>query len=350
MVPREPSQICGEGTAYSIESNNEGRVLIFFPLDAADPDKTTIDDDADRTLFNKWDKIKVIKIEEGISCIGENVFKGNEDVEFISIPASLEIIGMGAFENCKKLKAVEIAPKSKLEIIDERAFCDCSSLENFRVPVSTIQIGVGAFSGCSNLKDFEFEERPGTASLALGKSAFQECTSLTRMVIPEGVQSVQKYTFLDCTELVAVRLPDGIRIIDEEAFKNCVRLLSIKLPDTVEEIRAAAFRGCESIREIEIPGIAAFIGPEAFRGCADLNQVSILRGGIGSGVTFYYDTFRQCPKLSSVAFEWQDVVGGIQNLREFDADMCATPGKYVIPIPNSEESLSVEIRGAGVLP
>lgn len=50
-----------------------------------------------------------IKIEEGVTSIGDNAFRGKSAVEYISIPKSVTYIGTGAFEGCTNLTDVYYA-------------------------------------------------------------------------------------------------------------------------------------------------------------------------------------------------------------------------------------------------
>ncbi len=52
--------------------------------------------------------MKNIVIKEGVRSIGKHAFKGNADLENITIPANLKSISVGAFDNCFKDKTVNI--------------------------------------------------------------------------------------------------------------------------------------------------------------------------------------------------------------------------------------------------
>jgi len=82
------------------------------------------------------------------------------------IPDSVEVIGRGVFEGCKKLEKVEI-PKNIVEI-GSWAFDGCERLEKIIIPRSVKNIGFCAFRGCSNAEvivemsknEFEFKNIP----------------------------------------------------------------------------------------------------------------------------------------------------------------------------------------------
>lgn len=91
------------------------------------------------------------KIPEGIREIAPNAF-ATSSVRSVQCPASLEVIGQCAFFYAVDLKSVTFAPNSKLRVIGEQAFSDCTNLETIELPNSIDSIGTNAFVLCENLK------------------------------------------------------------------------------------------------------------------------------------------------------------------------------------------------------
>jgi hypothetical protein len=56
---------------------------------------------------------------------------------------------------------------------------------------------------------------------------FYGCTSLTSIVIPEGVTSIGDLAFLGCTGLTSIVIPEGVTSIGDMAFWGCISLTSI---------------------------------------------------------------------------------------------------------------------------
>ncbi len=54
------------------------------------------------------------------------------------------------------------------------------------------------------------------------------------------------------------------------AFEACTALTSVKIPNSVTNIGYNAFRSCTSLTSIEIPSSITSIGDSAFEGCASL--------------------------------------------------------------------------------
>ena len=108
----------------------------------------------------------------------------------------------------------------------------------------------------------------------IGTSAFNGCTALTSVTIPEGVTSIGDSAFKDCTGLTSVTIPDSVTDIGASAFEGCTGLTSVTIPDSVTDIGASAFEGCTGLTSVTIPSSVTSIGSEAFRNCSALASVS----------------------------------------------------------------------------
>ena len=101
-------------------------------------------------------------------------------------------------------------------VIAEWAFRGCRGLERVVVPAGTFYVEDGAFSGCTALKTVIFEGP--TDGFNLGLHAFSNCTSLTSVVLPEGVDP-SRDAFSGCTNLRTLLVPAGLSgFTDEDAF------------------------------------------------------------------------------------------------------------------------------------
>ena len=82
------------------------------------------------------------------------------------------------------------------------------------------------------------------------------------VVIPEEVtygDEVLKVTrigigaFDQCTNLVSVTIPNGVTSIGDHAFNNCNKIISLAIPKSVTSIEGNAFYYCDKITSIDIP-------------------------------------------------------------------------------------------------
>ncbi len=59
--------------------------------------------------------------------------------------------------------------------------------------------------------------------------AFQLCSNLTSITIPDGVTSIGQYAFRGCTSLTSITIPDSVTTIGGEAFQSCRSLTTIEV-------------------------------------------------------------------------------------------------------------------------
>ena len=70
------------------------------------------------------------------------------------------------------------------------------------------------------------------------------CSSLSSVVIPDSVTSIEHSTFWGCGSLTNIAIPDGVTSIGKRAFYECTSLRSVVIPDSVTSIGDEAFEGC----------------------------------------------------------------------------------------------------------
>ena len=169
--------------------------------------------------------------------------------------------------------------------IGEYAFNGCSSLTSVTIPDSVTNIGNFAFFGCRSLASVSIPD----GVTYIGANAFLGCYSLTSVKIPDSVTYIGGGAFSDCHKLTSVSIPDGVTSIGGGTFCFCLSLTSVKIPDSVTSIGDSAFLGCYSLTSVSIPDGVTSIGGEAFSYCDSLTSVSIpdsvtsIGGGAFSG-------------------------------------------------------------------
>ena len=91
-------------------------------------------------------------------------------------------------------------------------------IRSVEIGADVTSIGAYTFYGASNLTGVTFEK--GSKLQTVGRLAFCLDTSLTEIVLPEGVQSIGDRTFGHCYKLTSVYVPLGTSSIDQIAFKG----------------------------------------------------------------------------------------------------------------------------------
>ena len=155
--------------------------------------------------------------------------------------------------------------------IGEKAFNGCSGLTSVTIPEGVISIGNYTFYRCSNLTSVTI---PGSVK-SIGHDAFSLCRSLTSAVIPNGVESISSFVFYGCLSLASVTIPESVTIVERDAFSYCCTLTSVTLPENVTSIGNYAFYNCTNLAAVNIPEKVTFIGENAFYGCSALTSVTI---------------------------------------------------------------------------
>ena len=199
-----------------------------------------------------------VAIPEGVTEIGEKVFKENANLKSVTFPDSLRIIGREAFANCNGLTAVTI-------------------------PSGVKEIRLCAFDWCDNLKDVYISDLKSWCNITYG-GLFCNCGNplsacarlhvngelLTELVIPEGVETVQAYAFFRCIGLKSVVIPRGVTSIGHHAFFECTDLECVSIAEGVTSIGENAFMHCEKITELVIPEGVENLDDRAFGNCGSL--------------------------------------------------------------------------------
>ena len=165
--------------------------------------------------------------------------------------------------------------------IGDSAFEGCSGLTSITIPDSVTSIGSYAFSGCSGLTSITIPD----SVTSIGNSVFEGCSGLTSITIPDSVASIGSSVFYDCSGLTSITVAEGNR--NYHSQDNCIIKTAPKtliagcktsiIPDdgSVTSIGWYAFSGCSGLTSITIPDSVTSIGDGAFRSCSGLTSITI---------------------------------------------------------------------------
>ena len=169
-------------------------------------------------------------IPDSVTSISPWLLCGCYNLTNILIPSGVTNIGAHAFEYCSRLGTVLLPPA--ITIIDDYAFA-WSGLTAITIPDSLQMLGNGAFQDCRYLTrvsgncDFGF---------FIGPAAFYNCVALTNFA-PGRVRNIGGFAFYGCTHLVSLTL-DTVSFIGEHAFGACYylnRIYFIGPPPTADD-------------------------------------------------------------------------------------------------------------------
>ena len=177
--------------------------------------------------------------------------------------------------------------------IGSNAFEGCTGLTSVTLPNSITKIGSNAFDRCSNLVSINF---PPSLTV-IGYAAFLRCGSLTSATLPNSVATIGGDAFALCYNLASVTLPSAIKEIGWHVFNSCRSLTSVTIPDKVTTLGWGAFEDCSGLTSVAIGSSVTTIDGDAFRNCSNLTSVAI-----PDKVTTIGDyAFRNCSRLAAVA-------------------------------------------------
>ena len=155
--------------------------------------------------------------------------------------------------------------------IRQEAFEDCSGLTSITIPNSVTGLGDAAFCGCSGLTSVTI----GNSVTGIRDAAFKGCSGLTSIEIPNSVTSIGQEAFDGCSGLTSITIPNSVTSIENSAFDGCSGLTSITIPNSVTSIGYYAFSRCSGLTSITIPNSVTSIDTYAFWGCSGLESIVV---------------------------------------------------------------------------
>lgn len=285
------------------------------------PWKDYVDQIKEVVIYGPQDELKSC-----ILSIGRYAFSGCKNLKKISIPVSVEIIGLAAFSG--------------------------SGIESIHLPANLKTISTAAFSGCTNLKSVEFPagltkienmafeksglirmELPDTVT-TMGSGVFSECPNLEFVKLPRNLEVIEMSMFKKCAKLQSVVFPENVKVIGRWAFMWGDELQNFSLPESLEVIGNQAFIDCESLTEVTIPANVTIIEQNSFSGCGKLRAIYVAEGNPAyqsvDGVLMTKDgtMVHTCPGAKEGTFVIPNGVTTIASLAFFD---CQNLKRLVIP-------------------
>lgn len=267
-----------------------------------------------RYAFYDCDGLTEVIIPGSVTKLENDVFSYCDGLAFVSIPASVDTVR--GFFACSGLIEASISAKH----IESYAFYDCYNLSTLTLSAPLQSIGEGAFEYCTNLKQLSI---PNTVTSITGSpfnggsylesievaednpvyDSRDHCNAVMvtardsmiltckNTVIPSGVTSISDYAFYNNTGLTSITIPATVTSIGTAAFSGCSNLAEISIPDGVNWIGSSAFSYCRSLTSVTLPQSLTSINSYTFSNCTSLRQVTIPDGvsSIGYGA-FYYCT------------------------------------------------------------
>ena len=214
--------------------------------------------------------------------------------------------------------------------IGNHAFNECSDITSITIPNSVTSIGDYAFYFCIGLTSITL---PNSIT-SIGNYAFAYCPALSSMSIPSYISTIGQAAFYNCSSLISITLPNSLNSIGSSAFEKCRLLTSITIPNSITQIGIAVFASCDALTSVTIPNSITSIGDYAFAYCPALSSLTLPNSitSIGSSA------FAGCFNITSIIIP--NSVTSIGNDAFFN---CI--GLTSVTIPNSIDSISNMLFG-----
>ncbi|MBO7694746.1 MAG: leucine-rich repeat domain-containing protein [Methanobrevibacter sp.] len=241
-----------------------------------------------------------IVIPNNVTTIGESAFEYCSGLTSVNIGSGVTSIGAGAFNYCNNLASITVnaltPPTLTSGIFDNTNNCP------IYVPcelVSTYKYDSGWSIYASRIQGIPPCEEPPApttkfyATYSGGITFSAECdsssglttattkpsgydySSMTSAEIGGCVIRISDGAFQNCGSLTDIVMPNSIVYIGQNAIRNCSGLTSCAISSAVTSIGNSAFVDCKSLTSVNLPSSITSFGVYAFSGCSSLTSITI---------------------------------------------------------------------------
>ena len=295
--------------------------------------------------FYNCRNLRTVRIPSGVKFMGNNPFAGcpvlnltNESDAFAINDGALytkDFSRLIYYPIDSKNSKYEISDVTK--IIGKHAFFMCNNLEKITIPASVIKLENNPFSGCEKLTlennsprykiidsviyDSEFTSVTGclnsirTDELKLKnvkricRNSFWNCKGIKKIVLPETLEVIGYNPFVGCTNIEFIShsenfpvengvlfnkdkskiicypahlangkvfVPETVITLERGAFSGAANMTEINLHN-VSVVSKSCFTNCSSLTKVYCSDLVSFIGEWAFAHCKNLRDVSVYK-------------------------------------------------------------------------
>jgi len=178
-----------------------------------------------------------VALPSGLEYIGSFAFEKSALTSII-IPASVATIAQGAFSECTSLASATIS-EGVPGLAGSSVFSDCTSLTGITIPASMTTINECEFSGCSSLSAINVAS--GNKNYKSVGGVLLSYDGKTLVAYPGGKQG-------------AYTIPNGVTSIGRSAFFECTNLTKVTISSSVTNIAYRAFGLCSGLKNIIFKG------------------------------------------------------------------------------------------------
>ena len=159
--------------------------------------------------------------------IPDNCFQGTSQLIYIRVNDGLTSIGQNAFQ-ASGLVSVDLS-SSSLTTIGYNAFGGCGSLSSVTFPASLSTIGQLCFRYCGALTSIDFSS---TQVKSIPNECFHYCAAMKDVKLNDQITSIESSAFKLCSALETIEMPASLTSIGNTAFQNCTLLKKVVFKGT----------------------------------------------------------------------------------------------------------------------
>ena len=253
-------------------------VMLTYDLDAFFPNDTTVEFESSNENIVKVDANgNVTAVAEGFASVSVKVMLDGKSTyysESVSVEVNNPFINTGA---------------------SLTHYFGNGGLVTFPEDLTLTEIGNFAFANFEYIpkteEELEFDDAETSKQWYIGES------TITKVVIPEGIEKIGAYAFANLTGLEEVVLPSTLESIEYGAFYGCTSLQKVTFSgeNNLMIINQQAFQSCDLQGTLDLSA-ACVISDYAFAGNVDLEGVTTSDTLLSIGEY----AFAACKKLSKV--------------------------------------------------
>lgn len=255
--------------------------------------------------FAGCSKLPSYTFPETLTAIDEGAFQNCTSLTTSVIGKNVETVGAYAFDGCNQLTGLIFY--TPMKSIGNFAFRNCTSVNNLDIEESeeTLTLGNGSSQGekTALFRDCPINDVFIGRDLSYNYAPLYKITTLTEISFGNLITRIPNYICQDATELSVVKFNKACKAnsVGKYAFDGCSKLSSLDLPESVKTYEEGAFRGCTGLTSLTIPATVTNIGNYVFCNCKSVTNLVIEDGtetltmGYGASQGAAYGLFRDCP-------------------------------------------------------
>lgn len=225
----------------------------------------------------------------------ESLPEGTDGLAYYPLPDGTYSVSCGNTTYLSEIRIPQTHNGKIVSRIEGSAFQNCTNLERIYLPDGMTTIGACAFENCTNLSFISIPD----SMINISGLAFRGANSLQYNSFRNGLylgNEINPYVaFVKLSYRDNFELHEKTKVIVGSAFSG-YDFETFALPDGVQGIGEYAFSNCSKLQEIYIPDSVVYIGNSAFQNCSSLTNCFLPK----SIEIIETSTFNGCNNLNSI--------------------------------------------------